>query len=337
MRFLAFLALPALAALAAVVLSPVSGAWANPAAAATCGPDVLGTARTLNVGTEASLPIGLKSYPRTLPLADHEVVLTFDDGPVPGTTPAVLDALKAQCVKATFFLIGRNAEAQPALVRRALAEGHTLGHHTFSHPAATLRRLDPEAARRDIDAGFKADDLAAYGDAGAEPRVPFFRFPGFADTAALDEMLAKRRIVVFGTDLWAFDWLDIAPETELRVLMNALEKRKRGIILLHDSRASTARMLPTLLKTLKDRGYKIVHLVPGGGPLMTEAAPKDWSSETERVIAEVFAREARHHAARPPMRMRVAHHLHASRHRRHRGGPTVQSQDGSGQLRSTML
>lgn len=303
---------PALLALA-VSLTSLPASAASPGA---CAPDALGTARTLAIGNDPSLPVGLKTYPRTLPLGDHEVVLTFDDGPMAGTTPAVLDALKAQCVKATFFLIGRNAEARPTLVRRALAEGHTIGHHTFSHPAATLRRLDFAAALRDIEAGFKADDVAAYGEAGAAPRVPFFRFPGFADTPDLDAALAKRHIVVFGTDVWAFDWLDLSPETELRLLMSGLEKRKRGIILLHDSRAATARMLPTLLKTLKERGYRVVHLVPGAGPTVTEPAPEGWSSETERVIAEVFARESNHRPTHA--RLRVARHWHAPRRHPHR-------------------
>ncbi len=61
------------------------------------------------VGTQGGLEVGLKTYPRTLPLADHEVVLTFDDGPLPATTGKLLDALKAQCVRATFFMVGRMA------------------------------------------------------------------------------------------------------------------------------------------------------------------------------------------------------------------------------------
>lgn len=312
---------PALLALAVSLASPPALAAASSPGA--CAPDALGTARTLAVGNDPSLPVGLKTYPRSLPLGDHEVVLTFDDGPAPGTTPAVLDALKAQCVKATFFLIGRNAEAQPALVRRALAEGHTIGHHTFSHPAATLRRLGFAAALQEIEAGFKADDIAAYGEAGAAPRVPFFRFPGFADTAELDAALAKRHIVVFGTDVWAFDWLDISPETELRLLMNGLEKRKRGIILLHDSRAATARMLPTLLKTLKERGYRVVHLVPGNGPTVTDPAPEGWSSETERIIAEVFARGSNRRPAHT--HLRVARHWHMPRRHPHRPWLSIQS------------
>ncbi len=108
-----------------------------------CAPGALGVSRTIEVGGTPRL--GLKSYPQTLDLKDHEVVLTFDDGPWP-TTPRILAALKTECVKATFFLIGRNAAAQPALVKREIAEGHTVGHHSFSHPAQSLRGLPLDAA-----------------------------------------------------------------------------------------------------------------------------------------------------------------------------------------------
>jgi peptidoglycan/xylan/chitin deacetylase (PgdA/CDA1 family) len=255
-----------------------------------CGPDALGTSRTLTVGVSGGPEIGLESYPRTLPLGDHEVVLTFDDGPA-ATTPAVLDALAHACVKATFFLIGRNAAAQPLLVQRELADGHTLGHHTFSHPARTLRRMTTAAAEADIERGFQADDLAAYGVAAATPRVAFFRFPGFADTKDLDAWLASRDIAVFGTDIWAYDWLEESPDQELGILMRQLDKARKGIILLHDTRPSTARMLPALLRALKAGGYKIVQIVPGPGVAETVAAPKGWSSETDRIIAEVFSRD----------------------------------------------
>jgi hypothetical protein len=130
----------------------------GPAEAVACPLDVLGTSRVLEVGSKGGLQIGLKTYPQTLRLEDHEVVLTFDDGPNPGTTDRILDALTKQCVKATFFIIGRNAEANPALVKRAYEAGETIGHHTYSHPAKTLRLMSEPAAKADIDKGFAADD-----------------------------------------------------------------------------------------------------------------------------------------------------------------------------------
>jgi peptidoglycan/xylan/chitin deacetylase (PgdA/CDA1 family) len=265
-----------------------------------CGPDALGTSRTLAVGTQGGLEIGLKTYPQTLPLGDREVALTFDDGPDAKTSPMVLDALKRECVHATFFLIGRHAQGLPALVRRELAEGHTVGHHTFSHPAITLRRMTTAAAEADIDAGFKADDIAAYGAAGAMPRVPFFRFPGFADTPEVDRWLASRNIAVFGADLWASDWQLMTPQTELALVMSRLERTKGGIILFHDTKFSTARMLPAFLRALKANGYHVVHLVPGPGASATRSAPEGWTSETDRIINEVFSREdGAHHATAP--------------------------------------
>jgi peptidoglycan-N-acetylglucosamine deacetylase len=249
-----------------------------------CPPDALGTARTLEIGAPGGLTLGLKSYPQTLDLADHEIVLTFDDGPLPATTPAVLDALAQQCVKATFFLIGRNAEAAPELVKRELAEGHTVGHHTFSHPGATLRGLADTAARQDIEKGFEADDKAAYGTTGTAPKVPFFRFPGFADTPELVAWLGQRNVAIFGADLWASDWITMSPEAELNLVLSRLEAEKRGILLLHDIRRQTVIMLPELLIELKRRGFKIVHLVPGPERPALRKAPTSWISETEAVI-----------------------------------------------------
>ena len=257
---------------------------------AACAPGALGTSRTQVIGNQGGLAIGLKTYPQTLALADHEVVLTFDDGPVPGTTSAVLDALAKECVQATFFLIGRNSAASPALVRRAVADGHTLGHHTYSHPSLTLRGLSDAVARADIDRGIAADDTAAFGTAGTQPRVPFFRFPGFGDTQPLLDWLAGRNITVFGADFWASDWLEMTPDAELALVMRRLQHERRGILLLHDSRPSTAAMLPDLLAALKKGGYKVVHLVPGGGATPVRAAPAGWSSETGRTLSRMWPR-----------------------------------------------
>src|ERR1700730_1103221 len=267
--------------------------------AAACPPEALGAARTLEVGTSGGLQVGLKTYPRSLALDDREIVLTFDDGPAAQTTPKVLDALAKECVKATFFLVGRNAKALPALVKREIAEGHTVGHHTFSHPAATLRGLSESAAQEEILRGFEADDKAAYGTASGAPKVRFFRFPGFADTPALIAWLSAKNIAVFGTDLWVSDWQSMTPETELTLILSRLDKEQRGILLLHDTKQQTAAMLPDLLQELKKRGYKIVNIVPGTNPAPTRAAPEGWTSATEKIIADVFAK-ARRLKARGP-------------------------------------
>jgi peptidoglycan/xylan/chitin deacetylase (PgdA/CDA1 family) len=266
--------------LAAATLAPL---W--PArAVARCVTDPLGTSRTLRVGTEGGLFTGLKTYPRALPLAPREVILSFDDGPA-ATTPAILEALACEEVKATFFMIGRNVAGNPALARRVRDQGHTVASHSWSHPW-TFRNLSVEAGRADIEKGFAILNEAVFNLAAtAPPPVPFFRFPGFADTAPLDAWLASRKIGVFGCDLWASDWDPMAPERQLSLVMERLEKAGRGHILFHDTRAQTAAMLPAFLRALKRRDYKIVHMVPGPGTCQTIAAPAGWKSETEAIIA----------------------------------------------------
>jgi len=221
--------------------------------------DALGTERTITVDAGVTPRVGRKEFPTTLALADKEIVLTFDDGPWPGTTPAVLDALKRECVDATFFLVGRNAAEHPELVRRELAEGHTVGTHTFSHPL--LDRMTPVHAEAEIVRGIAAVDAAA-GSAAAQVATRFFRFPGFASSPALLERLVARGIVVFGADVWASDWNRMTPRQELQLLLARLARTRSGILLLHDTKRQTAAMLPSLLRELKKRGYRIVHVVP---------------------------------------------------------------------------
>jgi peptidoglycan-N-acetylglucosamine deacetylase len=153
------------------------------ASAASCpgNPEALGTERIMEVDAKTTPRVGRKQFPSTLPLHAKELVLTFDDGPWPGTTTKILDALKTECVHATFFLLGRNAAAHPQLVRRALAEGHTLGHHSYSHPL--LSRMSLRRAEAEIDRGIAADQTAIYGSRRPAPATPFFRFPGFASAA----------------------------------------------------------------------------------------------------------------------------------------------------------
>ena len=220
---------------------------------AACTPDALGTSRVLTVATAGGPAYGTKHYPATLPLADGEVVLTFDDGPAARTTAQVLDALARECVRATFFLIGRNAQGLPALAARAARDGHTLANHTWSHPW-TIDRLSPEAGLAEIDRG-----AAAIRAAGGT-LAPFVRFPGFVETPALRAELARRNIAVFGADLWASDWNPMAPEVQLSLLLARLERARKGIILFHDTRAQTAAMLPAFLRQLKARGYRVVHV-----------------------------------------------------------------------------
>lgn len=230
------------------------------AAIAACpAPNTLGTSRVLTVDPATTPRVGLKSFPSTLPLADREVVLTFDDGPYPPTTRRVLAALAQECVKATFFLIGRNAAANAPLVRQIAAQGHGIGHHTFSHPS--LKRIAPERAVVEIERGIAADEAALHGVAVTTPTTPFFRFPGFESTPALLNLLQKRRIVVFGADLWASDWERRSQAQQLALITSRLAAAGRGIILFHDTKSQTAAMLPAFLRYLRQNHYRVVHLV----------------------------------------------------------------------------
>jgi len=230
--------------------------------AAPCpgNPQALGTERVLQVDVKSTPRVGRKQFPTTLPLRAKELVLTFDDGPWPGTTPKVLDTLKAECVQATFFLLGRNVEAHPQLARRALAEGHSLGHHSYSHPL--LNHLTLAKAEAEIERGIRADETAVYGKSLPDGTVRLFRFPGFAASAPLLELASRHGLAVFGADVWASDWVAMSPQQELRLVLSRIERVGRGIVLFHDTKIETARMLPMLLRELKRRGYTIVHVIP---------------------------------------------------------------------------
>jgi peptidoglycan/xylan/chitin deacetylase (PgdA/CDA1 family) len=231
----------------------------------------LGTSRILSVDAATTPQVGLQNFSETLPLGDHEVVLTFDDGPWPPTTPRVLAALANECVRATFFLIGKPASEHPDLVRRIAAEGHTIGHHTWLH--RSLMRIPPGETSEEIDHGIAADEMALHGVATTTPSTPFFRFPGFETTPATLALLQSRRIVVFGTDLWASDWNPMTPKQELKLIIDRLKAVGKGIILFHDPKAQTAAMLPAFLRYLRDNHYRVVHVVPAAPGINFDGVP----------------------------------------------------------------
>jgi peptidoglycan/xylan/chitin deacetylase (PgdA/CDA1 family) len=145
-------------------------------------PDALGTSRVLTIEPADFARIGSMQYPKTLPLEDHEVVITFDDGPIPPFTNAVLDTLASECVKATYFLVGEMARAYPSIVRRIYNAGHAIGTHSQNHPYR-FQRLSLEKAESQVDSGIASVD-AALGDPKA--LSPFFRIPGLGRTDALE-------------------------------------------------------------------------------------------------------------------------------------------------------
>jgi peptidoglycan-N-acetylglucosamine deacetylase len=244
---------------------------AAPAQAQDCpgNPDALGTSRVLALEPGELTRVGVMQYRQTLPLADKEVVLTFDDGPLPRYSNPVLDILAAQCVKATYFLIGKMARAYPAGVRRVYEEGHTVGTHTEDHPSR-MQKLSREKVRQEIDDGI-ADVSAALGDSAE--LSPFFRIPGLARSDVIEEELAARSLVAFSADAVADDWhRRIKPADIVRRAISRLQARGKGILLLHDIHPATVAALPELLKKLKEEGFHIVHVVPGAADRIETAA-----------------------------------------------------------------
>jgi peptidoglycan/xylan/chitin deacetylase (PgdA/CDA1 family) len=235
--------------------------------------DALGTERELVVAPKEHTRIGTMQYPETLPLDEKEVVLTFDDGPLPPYTDRVLEALAAECVKATFFMVGRQANAYPASVRRIYNEGHTVASHSQNHPLI-FTKLSLPRAQQEIDQGIHTI-TAALGDERA--LSPFFRFPGLGRSRAVEAYLASHGIMAWSADFVADDWTHISSQQVLHRALARLEERGRGVLLLHDIQPATALMLPQLLRELKAHGYKVVHVVPAGPDRpRTVTEPESW-------------------------------------------------------------
>ena len=214
----------------------------------------LGVSRTIEVdatgGPWFGAPQGNPEF-----LGPGEVVLTFDDGPTPQSTRAILSALAAECTKATFFVLGQLAAAHPDVVREIDAQGHTLGTHTWSH--RNLKRLSDEKMKTEIESAFAAVESGV-----GHPIAPFFRYPYLSYTRSSAAYLKGRNIAQFAIDIDSFDWRSRNSESVIRRVEASLARHGRGIILLHDIHASTAAAVPGLLALLKAKGFKVVHLAP---------------------------------------------------------------------------
>jgi peptidoglycan/xylan/chitin deacetylase (PgdA/CDA1 family) len=245
---------------AALCLGLLTCSIAPIASAADCPghPDALGTSRTLVVDPKAHPRIGTMQYPETLPLRDHEVVLTFDDGPLPHNSNQILEILASQCVKATFFTVGSMAQNSPEGVRKLREAGHTVATHTQTHPVG-FDKFSPERARQEIDEGI-ASVTAALGEGGG--LAPFFRPPGLRRSPAIEDYLASLGIQIWSADFPADDWRHIPASRVYDLAMKRLEAKGKGILLLHDIQARTVAALPSILHEMRVRGYHIVHVVP---------------------------------------------------------------------------
>jgi peptidoglycan/xylan/chitin deacetylase (PgdA/CDA1 family) len=222
-------------------------------------PGGMGLSRIVEIDTTGGPGFGFEHFKQYDFLRDKEIVLTFDDGPWPANTPAVLKALTDNCLKATFFEIGEHATWHPEITKQVIEAGMTLGTHTWSHKdlARNPYASDLDLAKQEIEMGVSAVHMAA----GA-PIAPFFRFPNLQHPPALLAYLAERNIASFSTDLDSFDFKMHKPEQVIQSVMSKLEKHGKGIILMHDFQRATAEAMPELIRQLKAAGYKVVHVVP---------------------------------------------------------------------------
>jgi peptidoglycan-N-acetylglucosamine deacetylase len=219
-------------------------------------PDGLGLSRIIQIDTTGGPRFGLIQHPEGYDfLRDKEVVLTFDDGPRPGSTEAVLKALADECLRATFFEVGQMASWHPEVTKQVIDAGMTVGTHTWSHK--DLARIPYEKAEREIEMANSAVSAAAGGKI-----APFFRFPYLAQAPRILLYLAERNTAIFSGDIDSRDYTMHKPEPVVDSVMSQLEKRGKGIVLMHDIHPNTAEALPELLRRLKVAGFKVVHMVP---------------------------------------------------------------------------
>ncbi|HTO65368.1 MAG TPA: polysaccharide deacetylase family protein [Bradyrhizobium sp.] len=227
-----------------------------PQKAACAKEDALGVGRVVEIDTTGGPGFGFEQFKTLDFLAPKEVVLTFDDGPWPNNTPAVLKALDDECTKAVFFPIGKHATYHPEILKQVLAAGHTVGAHTWSHANLNGKKMTDQLAQDEVEKGFSAVKWAL----GADPS-PFFRFPQLEQRPATMAYFGTRNVAMFSCDLDSFDFRkDSTPDKIVNTVMTKLDKLGKGIILMHDFQKHTAEALPTLLRRLKAGGYSVVQM-----------------------------------------------------------------------------
>jgi peptidoglycan/xylan/chitin deacetylase (PgdA/CDA1 family) len=243
---------PDVATTAAIPEKPVIAA---PAKTVCANPDALGVARVVEIDTTGGPGFGFEHFKQLDFLADKEVVLTFDDGPWPVNTPAVLKALADECTKAVFFPIGKHATYHPEILRQVMAAGHTVGAHTWSHANLNSKKITDQQAKDEIEKGYSAVKMAL----GAAP-APFFRFPELQHGPAAMAYLGTRNIAMFSCDVDSFDFRAKDSAQIVNTVMTKLDKAGKGIILMHDFQKHTGEALPELLRRMKAGGYRIVQM-----------------------------------------------------------------------------
>ena len=246
---------PAAAPAATPAPAPAPAATPRPTIEKCANPNALGVERIVQIDTTGGPGFGFQNFKAYDFLRDHEVVLTFDDGPWPGNTERVLKALADNCTKAMFFSIGKHAGWHPEILKQVAAAGHTVGSHTWSHK--DLTKLTPDEAKAEIEKGIAAVSIAL----GNKPIAPFFRFPALRNPPEMVKYLADRNIGIFSTDIDSFDFKIHKPDQVIKSVMGKLQKHGKGIILMHDFQHGTSEAIPELLKKPHDGGYKVVQVV----------------------------------------------------------------------------
>ncbi|CCE08281.1 putative polysaccharide deacetylase; Chitin deacetylase [Bradyrhizobium sp. STM 3843] len=245
---------PAAAAPAPAPAATQAVAQQQPPRAPCMNPEALGVGRTVEIDTTGGPGFGFEHFKELDFLRDHEVVLTFDDGPWPENTPAVLKALADQCTTGIFFSIGKHATYYPEILKQVYNAGHTVGTHTWSHATLTNKKLTEDQRKDEIERGISAVKWAL---GGVSP-APFFRFPALQHPPEMVTYLGTRNIGIFSCDLDSFDFKARNAQQVIDVTFKKLDKLGKGIILMHDFHKHTAEALPELLRRLKAGGYKVV-------------------------------------------------------------------------------
>jgi peptidoglycan/xylan/chitin deacetylase (PgdA/CDA1 family) len=262
-------AMAAPVAVAQAAPAPAAQAAPLPSAASTScsNPNAIGVARVVEIDTTGGPGFGFEHFKSHDFLREGEVVLTFDDGPWPKNTPAVLAALAAHCTKAIFFPIGTHATYEPGILKQVAAAGHAVGSHTWCHQDLSKTKgnclingkvqaveYDP---KDEIEKGISAVRWAVGG-----PTAPYFRFPALRQPQELVDYLGKRNIAIFSTDMDSFDFKMRKPEQVRQAVLAKLKKHGKGIVLMHDFQHATAEAAMDLLNDLKAGGYKVVYMKP---------------------------------------------------------------------------
>jgi peptidoglycan/xylan/chitin deacetylase (PgdA/CDA1 family) len=230
-------------------------------------PNAIGVSRVVEIDTTGGPGFGFEHFKAHDFLREGEVVLTFDDGPWPKNTPAVLAALAAHCTKAIFFPIGLHATYEPGILKQVAAAGHAVGSHTWCHQDLSktkghclINGKVQTVEYNPIDEIEKG--ISAVRWAVGAPTAPFFRFPALRQPPELIEYLGKRNIGIFSADMDSFDFKMRKPEQVRQSVMAKLKKHGKGIVLMHDFQHATAEAAMDLLNDLKAGGYKVVFMKP---------------------------------------------------------------------------